>query len=48
MKTKIVVAGAGIVLAAALFYFARSTKQPPVQQTQGRPATQWLHVASVS
>ncbi len=35
MKMKIAVVGAGIVLAAALFYFARNTKQPPVQQTQG-------------
>ncbi len=35
MKTRIMVAGAGIVLAAALLYFARNAKQPPVRQTQG-------------
>jgi len=49
MKTKIVVAGAGIVLAAALFYFARNTKQPPVQQTQGliRPDARTVNVVCV-
>jgi hypothetical protein len=49
MKTKIIVAGAGIVLAAALFYFARNTKQPPVQQTQGliRPDARTVNIVCV-
>jgi hypothetical protein len=49
MKTKIVLAGAGIVLAAALLYFARNTKQPPVQQTQGliRPDAKTVNTVCV-
>jgi hypothetical protein len=49
MKTKIIVAGAGIVLAAALFYFARNTKQPPLQQTQGliRPDARTVNIVCV-
>jgi hypothetical protein len=49
MKTKIIVAGAGIVLAAALLYFARNTKQPPVQQAQGliRPDARTVSVVCV-
>ncbi len=35
MNKKIVVAAVGIVLAGGLLYFARNSKQPPVQQTQG-------------
>src|SRR5260370_39798520 len=49
MKTKIIVAGAGIVFAAALFYFARNSKQPPVQQTQGliRPDARTVNIVCV-
>jgi hypothetical protein len=35
MNKKIVIAAVGIVLAGGLLYFARNSKQPPVQQTQG-------------
>jgi hypothetical protein len=35
MNQKIVIAAVGIVLAGGLLYFARNSKQPPVQQTQG-------------
>src|SRR5580704_3658817 len=35
MKKTIVIAATGIVLAGGLLYFARNSKQPPVQQTQG-------------
>src|SRR5580700_7109975 len=35
MKKTIVIAATGIVLAGGLLYFARDSKQPPVQQTQG-------------
>jgi hypothetical protein len=35
MKKTIVIAAVGLVLAGGLLYFARDSKQPPVQQTQG-------------